>query len=98
MLDGCAATQLLQSCLFETIGILPRVAKAQPWAEISERLQRCLSFRTVSTARWYRPHGTSTIVSELLKVYQYLIWTWAAMDHDTQELNSYPFPGRTTTS
>ena len=33
------ATQLLQSCTFEKTSF-PRVAKAQPWAGISERFQR----------------------------------------------------------
>jgi predicted RNA polymerase sigma factor len=37
------ATQLFQSCVFENESMFPRVAKAQPWAGISERFQRCSS-------------------------------------------------------
>jgi hypothetical protein len=35
------ATQPFQGCVFHLIGsVIPRVAKAQPWAKVSERFQR----------------------------------------------------------
>jgi hypothetical protein len=52
-----------QNCVFEMIDMrLPTVAKAQPWAEISERFQRCF-WRAVSCNRF----GIRRLVAAVLR-------------------------------
>jgi hypothetical protein len=65
------ATQPFQGCVFKTFGcVFPRVARTQPWAEISERFQRLVaksgpsSLRLLNASRYSRHQEYELVIDD----------------------------------